>query len=122
MPAEQVDGVDFFAVREAMLRATARARAGEGPTTIEFDVPRYLGHFIGDPQAYRTPDDLKKARERDPLRTFREKVTGAGLIDAETFDHIDRETYARVEAAAEAALEAPFPSVDALTSDVYISY
>lgn len=122
MPAEQLDGVDFFAVREAMLRALDRARNGGGPTTIEMMVPRYLGHYIGDPQAYRTPEELKAARLRDPLVMFRAKVIEAGLIDAETFAAIDAETYARVERAADAALEAPFPDTAALERDVYISY
>ncbi|WP_246605005.1 thiamine pyrophosphate-dependent dehydrogenase E1 component subunit alpha [Aquisediminimonas sediminicola] len=122
MPAEQIDGVDFFAVRESMLKALERARTGGGPTTIEMKVPRYLGHYIGDPQAYRTPAELKAARAIDPLVTFREKVVSAGLLDAETFAVIDLETYARVEAAAEKALEAPYPDPSALERDVYISY
>jgi pyruvate dehydrogenase E1 component alpha subunit len=122
MPAEQVDGVDFFAVREAMLKALDRARSGKGPTTIEMDVPRYLGHYIGDPQVYRTPEDLKKARERDPIGSFRNKVVAAGLLQAEELDRLDSEALDRVEAAAVAAQAAPFPGLEMLERDVYISY
>ena len=122
MPAEQVDGADFFAVREAMGRALTRARGGEGPTTIEMDIPRYLGHYIGDPQAYRTPEELKRARARDAIRSFREKVTGAGLFDSEELDRIDADVLARVDKAAEAARMAPFPDTSALERDVYLSY
>lgn len=122
MPAKQLDGVDFFAVLEAMREALDRARNGGGPTTLELIVPRYLGHYIGDPQAYRTPDELKAARLRDPIALFRKKVTEAGLLSAETLDDIDRETRERVRAAAERSVEAAFPDPGALERDVYISY
>jgi acetoin:2,6-dichlorophenolindophenol oxidoreductase subunit alpha len=122
MPAEQIDGVDFFVVRAAMLRALDRARSGLGPTTIEMVVPRYLGHYIGDPQAYRTPEELKLARARDPLVLFRQKVVEAGLIEADALSAINAEAYLRVDNAAEAAMRAPFPHTDALERDVYGSY
>lgn len=122
MPAHQLDGVDFFAVLEAMRVALARARSGGGPTTLELIVPRYLGHYIGDPQAYRTPDELKAARMRDPIALFRQKVTEVGLLSSEVLDEIDRETRERVRVAAERSVGAAFPDSDALERDVYISY
>jgi TPP-dependent pyruvate/acetoin dehydrogenase alpha subunit len=51
MPAEVVDGSDFFAVREAMGRALERGRAGEGPYALEIVCSRFTGHFVGDPAA-----------------------------------------------------------------------
>lgn len=122
MPAEQVNGVDFFAVREAMLRALERGRSGGGPTTLEMDCPRYLGHYIGDPQAYRTKDELVLARGRDPLPLFREKTVAAGLLDNAALDAIDAELAAEVEEAADTALAAAFPDASALTRDVYVKY
>lgn len=122
MPAEQIDGVDFFTVRDAMQTALDRARNGGGPTTIEMIVPRYLGHYIGDPQAYRTPDELQAARQRDPIALFREKVSSAGVVAAATFDAIDAEIRERVRQAAEMAETAAFPDAAALGRDVYHSY
>ena len=66
MPAEVVDGSDFFAVREAMGRALERGRSGEGPYALEIVCSRFLGHFIGDPQGYRLPEELARARANDP--------------------------------------------------------
>ncbi len=122
MPAEQVDGVDFFAVREAMGRALERARNGEGPTALEFMIPRYLGHYIGDPQVYRSAEELAAARARDPIARFREKVTAAGLLDDATLDAVRDEIYAEVHDAAEEAQTAPLPDISALEKDVYIRY
>src|SRR5205085_10845856 len=83
MPAEVVDGVDFFAVHEAMGRALEHCRAGNGPYALEVVCYRFLGHFVGDPQAYRTPEELKVARSHDPIALFRKKVTEAKLLDVE---------------------------------------
>ncbi|HAU01397.1 MAG TPA: ABC transporter substrate-binding protein, partial [Porticoccaceae bacterium] len=70
MPAECVDGTDFFATYEALKIATERARNGEGPTAIEAMCVRFDGHFIGDPQLYRGKDEVKLARKnQDCLRS-----------------------------------------------------
>ena len=89
MPGVVVDGHDFFAVHEAAGEAVNRARDGGGPSLLECKLNRYYGHFEGDAQTYRGPDEVKKLREtRDCLAMFREKVTGAGLLDAADLDAI----------------------------------
>src|SRR5579864_5731055 len=84
MPAEVVDGTDFFAVHEAMGRALEHARSGQGPYALELVTTRHLGHFVGDPQGYRSAEELAQARANDPLPRFRRGVTeSALLVDAE---------------------------------------
>lgn len=122
MPAEVVDGVDFFAVHEAMTRVLAHCRAGNGPYALEIRCYRFLGHFVGDPQAYRTADELKDARSHDPLPLFRKKVTEAKLLEASELDAIEKEILAEVEDAAQTAIAAPPPDIKSLTTDVYVRY
>ncbi|MGC8517790.1 MAG: thiamine pyrophosphate-dependent dehydrogenase E1 component subunit alpha [Steroidobacteraceae bacterium] len=123
MPAERVDGSDFFAVHAAMARAIARARTGGGPSTIEALTTRYYGHFEGDPQKYRAKGEVEQQRATmNCLTRFRDAVTAGGLIGAAEFDAIDREVRVEIEAAVSAARAAPLPSESDLTSDVYISY
>ncbi|MEM8633807.1 MAG: thiamine pyrophosphate-dependent dehydrogenase E1 component subunit alpha [Pseudomonadota bacterium] len=121
MPAETVDGTDFFAVRDAMLRALERGRAVEGPYTIVTECPRYLGHFVGDPQSYRSKDELADARARDGLLNFRSRVTEAGLLTAKDLDDIEADIAREVDEAVQTSIAAPFPDVSALESDVYAS-
>ena len=121
MPAETVDGTDFFAVRDAMLRALERGRAVEGPYTIVTECPRYLGHFVGDPQSYRSKDELADARARDGLLNFRSRVTEAGLLTAKDLDDIEADIAREVDEAVKTSIAAPFPDVSALESDVYAS-
>ncbi|WP_309604534.1 thiamine pyrophosphate-dependent dehydrogenase E1 component subunit alpha [Phenylobacterium sp.] len=122
MPAEVVDGSDFFAVHQAMGRALERGRAGEGPYALEIVCSRFLGHFVGDPQAYRLPEELAQARANDPLIRFRAGVTGASLLDAADLDTIDAEVLAEIEAAVSLAIAAPRPDVSTLEQDVYVRY
>jgi pyruvate dehydrogenase E1 component alpha subunit len=123
MPCEVVDGTDFFAVREAMQRALEHARGGAGPYALEIRCKRFLGHFVGDPQAYRTPEELAEARASDPIPRFRHAVSEAGLLDDADFAAIETAVQARIEAAVQAALAAPMPDpASDLTKDVYVKY
>ena len=70
MPGVTIDGCDIAAVYEATAEAAARARTGEGPTLIEARVERYLPHTSDDDdRRYRSLDEIKEARKRDPYRT-----------------------------------------------------
>ena len=76
MPAEKVDGVDFFAVYDAVGRAVERARRGEGPSAVEAFAMRWYGHFEGDMQKYRESKEVDRLRKSaDPLVKFEERVT-----------------------------------------------
>ena len=123
MPGVVIDGHDFFAVHEAAGEAIKRARAGAGPSLLECKLNRYYGHFEGDAQTYRGPDEVKKLREtRDCLAMFREKVTGAGLLDAADLDAIDSEAEGHIDGAVAKAKVAPSPTAADLLTDVYVSY
>jgi len=123
LPCEVVDGMDFFAVQAAMKRALDHARAGNGPYALELQCKRFLGHFIGDPQAYRTPEELAEARSHDPIPKFRRRVLEAGLLDEADLGAIDREVGDEVESAVASGMAAPSPDpAKDLTRDVYVKY
>ena len=123
MPGVTVDGFDFFAVHEAAGAAVERARAGEGPSLIEVKLTRYYGHFEGDAQTYRAPDEVKYFREHnDCLMQFRERTTRTGLIDVSQLNQIDSEVDLLIEDAVRKAKSDPKPSAADLLTDVYVSY
>lgn len=122
MPAHKVDGTNLFAVHEAAGDAVRAAREGRGPSTLELHCPRFHGHFLGDPQAYRSAEELQTVRQHDPLSLFRIKVTESRLLDSHQLDAIDAEIEAMIDRAAAAAASAPFPSPSDLIKDVYVSY
>jgi len=118
-----VDGFDFFPVHEAAGATVERARAGQGPSLIEVKLTRYYGHFEGDAQTYRAPDEVKHFREnQDCLMQFRERTTRAGLLTVEQLDQIDKEVDLLIENAVYKAKSDPKPSSADLLTDVYVSY
>jgi acetoin:2,6-dichlorophenolindophenol oxidoreductase subunit alpha len=123
MPGIVVDGFDFFAVREAAGEAIARARSGGGPTLLECKVGRYYGHFEGDQQTYRGPNEVEDLRrDRDCLDSLARRVTEAGLVEQADLDGIDGAVAQLIDAAVDAAKAAPDPTPDDVLTDVYVSY
>jgi acetoin:2,6-dichlorophenolindophenol oxidoreductase subunit alpha len=122
LPAEVADGSDFFAVNDVMRRALDRARTGGGPSFIETKTPRWRGHFTGDPQAYRTKEEIAAAEAIDSLLIFRAMAPDRAAITTGDLDEIDAAVMAEIEGAVEAALAAAPPPMSALTTDVYYSY
>ena len=107
--ANQVDGMDCFAVRQAAQHAVSHAREGLGPAFLEALTYRFVGHSRSDPGAYRKRGELDTWRERDPL-----KVAGAILqerfnVSADELATIDAAVGAEMELASERALAAPYP-------------
>jgi TPP-dependent pyruvate/acetoin dehydrogenase alpha subunit len=63
----QVDGNDVEAMYNVVEQATAKARAGGGPIYIEAMTYRLWGHMMGDPEIYRTKEEVAKAKENEPI-------------------------------------------------------
>jgi pyruvate dehydrogenase E1 component alpha subunit len=78
---EQVDGNDLLAVRAAVARAVAAARAGLGPTLIESVTYRVGGHTTNDdPTLYRTEAELELHSVGDPVKRFEQRSEESGLL------------------------------------------
>ncbi len=122
LPSAEVDGADFFAVYDAAGEAIERARVGGGPTLLHVRLNRFYGHFEGDAGAYRLPEELQRARQRDPIRLFRERVVETGLMSVEELDASDSAVVAEVQGSVAAAKAAPMPTEADLLIDVYVSY
>ena len=72
MPHATVDGNDLFAVRQAVLEASERARRGEGPTLIEAVTFRMGGHSTSDdPTKYVPAELVEEWKQKDPVDRFR---------------------------------------------------
>ncbi|MDT8436678.1 MAG: pyruvate dehydrogenase (acetyl-transferring) E1 component subunit alpha [Gemmatimonadota bacterium] len=119
--AEQVDGQDVIAVREAVERAVARARDEKRPTFIEARTYRYLGHSMSDPAhgVYRTREEVAAERERDPINTFVERLKEADLITEDEVEAMDAEVIDEVEDAAEFAEASDVPGPEEIYAHSY---
>ena len=121
LPAVKVDGTDFFAVHEAAGKAIARARNGDGPSVIEATARRWFGHYEGDAAAYFAKGEIEALRDNnDPLENFRKAVQNT--VSGEELEGIESEVSMLIDNAVTHARASDFPSLETLTTDVYVSY
>jgi pyruvate dehydrogenase E1 component alpha subunit len=106
MPAELIDGNDVVVVRDAVARAVARGRAGEGPTVIEAMTYRHFGHSRTDPAKYRPEDEVRTWLARDPLAVARRRLIESGVAP-DDLDEVDDRVARRVAEAVAEAKAAP---------------
>lgn len=119
IPGEQVDGMDVLAVRDAVARATKRAREGGGPFILEVKTYRYRGHSMSDPAKYRTKEEVDEVKKtRDPIELVKQMLSEAGATDAD-LRPIEDEIKAIVAEAVQFAQESPEPDPSELYTDVY---
>jgi len=109
VPAETVDGMSVWTVREAAARALEHVRGGSGPAFVEAITYRFVGHSRSDPGAYRPEGELDEWRGRDPIPLLRAQLEAEG-VDAAQLDELERELAEELERMRERGLEAPFRS------------
>src|SRR5205823_8837908 len=84
-----IDGSNPLAVYGCVAEAACHARAGDGPTLIESNVPRLTPHSSDDDdRRYRPESDREEARHHDPINVFQRYLVGHALLDADTEAHM----------------------------------
>ncbi len=110
MYAEVVNGMDVLAVRDAVARAAALCRAGEGPVLIEASTYRYYGHSLSDPRnEYRTREEERRWRAVDPIDRLKAQILEANVADAGALASMEQRASERNARAAVRAAQATDP-------------
>jgi pyruvate dehydrogenase E1 component alpha subunit len=109
IPGVTVDGGDVLTVYEAAAEAVVRARAGLGPTLLEVNTYRFMGHFEGDPDRYRDDDERQALRQHDAIPRLRARLVGDGHVADDQLDAVRAEIEADIEAAVQFARTSPAP-------------
>ena len=123
MPGVTVDGQAVLDIYEVGKEAVSRARSGDGPTLIEAQTYRYMGHFGADnPLGYRSEEEQKFYMDRDCIVQARAYILDGSYANEEELDEIDSDCLEAVSKATKYANDSPFPDPDELTENVYVSY
>jgi pyruvate dehydrogenase E1 component alpha subunit len=109
MPGETVDGNDVTEVYLAAQRAIAKARAGEGPTFLEFKTMRMHGHSEHDPAKYVPRELLEEWKKKDPFLKTEQLLKQLGYGDETYFKEVTERVKSEVEAGVEFAEQSPLP-------------
>lgn len=114
MPSESVDGMDCVAIHQAMERALARARKGDGPTFLEIETYRYKGHSMSDPQKYRTKEEVERYKERDPIDEIGAEIRKNKWADEAWFDKIHNSIKDEIDECVRFSEESPYPEPETI--------
>ncbi|MCG1980341.1 thiamine pyrophosphate-dependent dehydrogenase E1 component subunit alpha [Staphylococcus epidermidis] len=117
MPGIRVDGMDVVEVYKATQEAVERAKKGEGPTLIECDTYRKYGHFEGDEQKVKSPDD--RNADKNATVEFRKRAIEENWLTEKEADEIEKAAEQAVEDAVKFAEESELPDEDSLYKDVF---
>ena len=121
MPGVLVDGQNVLEVYEVSGEAVKRARDGEGPTLIEAQTYRYMGHFGADnPLGYRTEEEEEYYKSRDCIDQLKGYLLENTVASNSDIEKMDDKALKSVESAIKFADESPFPDAEELYTDVYV--
>jgi pyruvate dehydrogenase E1 component alpha subunit len=115
----RVDGMDVLAVHDAISEAVDYARKN-GPILVESLTYRLEGHSMGDPQRYRTKEEVEQFTANGPIGRFRNYLTETYKNIESALDKIDDDVLKTVDDAVEYAKNSPDPTYDDLISHVYV--
>lgn len=120
MPNEQIDGMACEPVYDAISKAAARARKGEGPTLLEMRTYRYKGHSMSDPAKYRTKEELEQYKSLDPIDNVLQTIKKNKYATDSDLSEIQDRVKQKVQESIDFAEESDYPDVSELYDDVYV--
>jgi pyruvate dehydrogenase E1 component alpha subunit len=118
LPTTTIDGNDVEVVHAAASIAIERARAGGGPTLIEAQTLRMLGHAVHDGAEYVPRELLAEWEARDPVLSYRRRLAALGVSE-DQLEIVDRRCRAEVEDAVAFAEASAWPDPSTVASGVY---
>lgn len=121
IPGVAVHENDVAAVYEVASEAVARARKGDGPSLLELHTDRYLGHFQGDPEVYRDPQEVSRLKQHDPITKLHDELATQGWLTADQDAEMRKAAQATVDEAIAFARESPYPAPEKALEDVFVA-
>ncbi|ULT58926.1 thiamine pyrophosphate-dependent dehydrogenase E1 component subunit alpha [Neobacillus drentensis] len=110
------DPLEMYRVSQ---QAVERARRGEGPSIIEIETYRFLGHFQGDPELYREKEEVPSLRERDPIDRLRINILSEGIASENDINLLENKAKSEVDSAFQFARESEYPRPEAALEDLF---
>lgn len=110
------DPVEMYKVSK---EAVERARKGDGPSIIEIETYRFLGHFQGDPELYRSKEEVPLLRADDPLEKFKKQLLEENFVTVEILKVMNNKIYKEVDNAFDFAINSEYPKPEEALEHVF---
>ncbi len=120
VPAKIVDGQDTVAVYLAIKDAVEHARSKTEMVMVECKTYRWYGHSRSDPRVYRTKEEEKAWKDRDPIIVLSKKLLDEKMATQKELDAIAAKAEKVIEDATQFAMDSAWPNPAELTKDVYV--
>ncbi len=121
MKSKIADGNDVFDVYESFKEALEYVKSGNGPFFLEAKTYRIKGHFVGDPELYRTKEEVNTVyEENNPITRFENKVLSDNLMSGAELEEIKNKVKNEVKEALEFAQNSEFPDPSEIFDDLYV--
>jgi pyruvate dehydrogenase E1 component alpha subunit len=121
IPNSCVDGMDVLKVNEAAQKAIDTVRTNKTPYFLEVETYRFRGHSMGDPERYRTPDEVKRwQNEEDPIGIYHKYLLENKIISVEELDALEKSAEEEVQNAVQFAESSPEPEARDLYKYLYV--
>ena len=116
----KVDGMDVFAVIQAVQEAAEHARQGGGPTLIEAMTYRFRPHSLSDDTSkYRTSDEEVNWSTKDPIHRLAKYLEGKKLWSEEDTLRVREEAKQTVNSAIKQAEQVDKMTVSGLLDSMF---
>ena len=119
--AVQVDGMDVIDVSHAAKDAVKKIRSNGKPVFIECLTYRFRAHSMFDAELYRSKEEVKSWREKDPLLLFQNTLEEMELWDQIDTDTLEEEIAGIIDEAVEFAEDGTFEPLENIDKFVYSS-
>jgi pyruvate dehydrogenase E1 component alpha subunit len=120
IPNQRIDGMDVMQVRETALELIEKVRNGEGPYFLEVVTYRYQGHSMGDPERYRSQEEIKHWQEEDPIGIYHKYLLEHQIASDKELQDQEKQVLAELSEAVEFAESSPEPAPATLFDNIYV--
>ena len=121
IPGIIIDGMNVIEVYQKVKKVIEdfKLRSGNGPVLIEAKTYRFRGHWEGDPEIYRTKEEVNRWKKSDPIVQLVDKMMNEKIIQETDIAAIREEIACEVQDAIDFAKRSPEPEVETALEDVF---
>jgi pyruvate dehydrogenase E1 component alpha subunit len=121
IPNSRVDGMDVMKVHETAQNAIETVRSNKTPYFLEIETYRFRGHSMGDPERYRTSEEVKCwQNEEDPIGIYHKYLVDNKIANPDELDGLEKAAEEEVQAGVQFAEISPEPLVEDLYKNLYV--
>lgn len=120
--SKKIDGNNVITVHEAASQAVKRARHGLGPSFIECETYRILGHAgckTQDPKGYRDSTEVETWKKKCPVNRFQKTLFQENMLSHNDIEVMEKQIETEIDNAFYFAEKSPFPTREDLYMNLF---